>query len=1271
MKTLPIEGTLTEVSFYDDDTIERVRELIAINQGSHPDRLFVQIRVTLPEGYYATPKEWTALFFRLSRDGRTITEDDLRTYLTDVRPGVADFPARAYTQEDWEAVSPKAPVRDGGQEWHILGAKTQTILPLPPKDVQLPANAIPLLSLQSLLETLHPFPVSELRVTPAPAAPSDAVLRAYFPRLDLKTTPVNLDASKPAILKAQADLGALLALPVKRHTSAVLTKAKWYIPLNATRLAHPRSTFEQIFYGLTVSETTPFIAYSMTGETALRSKFYVEDPKTKSPVLDPSLVKAWYESTKPNRRRPTLLLYRGSSRSSFQRIAMTSIDITIDIRKDKTSTKTLEEMQAEAEEWLLSLDAIVPFLDPRDLSRDRWTLTDMSLLATYAKEETDFDMLRFPCLRSIFGEEGGSFRLLRVDQGTVPRRLLDACQVLAQEDATPTPEFLANALGTSTEEATALLAPILSGEVNCDRALQDFPVLRFSRKEVEIDFATTPERVLLYADILRYVLTSDAPAVNAVCPRRQEAVSAVAAVPQMKPAEEEDDDDDDGFDISALTVSASAAPPPPAVAPAKKSRVVKVAKEQTNTQNYFNAELKKFNAELFGPPYSKECEKNNQVVVLTPEAKETIRAEKGEAYTYEEAPEDEQVDIPGGTAICPPYWCMTDLIPLRADQLVEGPDGALHCPVCNGKVRPNDKVSTREFPVIKRETSKGVLSPYPRFLKKREGVPCCYPTPAKEPVTLNQRSDVTYVLTEDLYDVPPKRVARLSADLASRLGVKTSYDTTIVNKRLEFGAEDVFRIGLGRPRDTLPEFLGPTPIKSPAQNQDSLRQCSFFSTLRAADPVAEAERRWTEKTLDPIDELEYLSFVFSYSVILVSVDRGKVLCGFRPLDIAARSKTLVVLLRSGGAPELLGTMRRKRKGKGESQKRETVYTVDVWQSPLAEMTLGLRTAHEAACRGDLPTQQTAWEALQELGVADFIGITDPLGRLQGFLAPGVVWIPFVPTSQGIATEAKPATTRALHEVPEADLPTYEAERDALNALKKGAHLFRHEPSKDRRNSDGQVVEVETVTGFRIPVRSTESSPGPTTEVLQTVRTAPSGEAMLLSGEPDSEGPALKAAIDYSSELYEFLLFSLANDIAVDRSGECTDVECCGLRDAIVNRKAACLEKELAAWYKARVDETIETKAYEFISKVRTPCGQLKGKTCEDSLLCGWVKDDGTDVCKIQVRTTQADPNVLLKRLRRTLLENDKQRALVLDNRFSRFFSTMLFQELPHEKITVL
>jgi hypothetical protein len=51
MKTIPLEGTFSSVSFYEDDTIARVRELIAIERNSHPDRLFLQVLVTLPEGY--------------------------------------------------------------------------------------------------------------------------------------------------------------------------------------------------------------------------------------------------------------------------------------------------------------------------------------------------------------------------------------------------------------------------------------------------------------------------------------------------------------------------------------------------------------------------------------------------------------------------------------------------------------------------------------------------------------------------------------------------------------------------------------------------------------------------------------------------------------------------------------------------------------------------------------------------------------------------------------------------------------------------------------------------------------------------------------------------------------------------------------------------------------------------------------------------------------------------------------------------------------------
>jgi len=1282
MKTLPIEGTLSEVSFYEDDTIERVRELVAIHHGSHPDRLFIQLRVTLPEGYYGTPREWTDLFFRLSRDGQTVSEEVLRTYLSDVRPGVT-FPMRAYTREQWEAVSVESAMRDGGQEWHILGAKVQTVLPLPPKDVVLPTNAIPLLSLQSLYETIHPYPVSEVRVTDLPADPSDSVLRSYFPRYSPETPP-NLDASKVSILKAQEDLGSLLALvkPSMQHQTETVTRAKWYIPLNATSIPTPRTAFEQMFYGLTVSKDTPCILYFTSEGNALRSKYYVEDPKTKTPVLDTALVKGWYNATTPNRTRPTLLLYRGSSRNIFQRIAITSSDITLDIRKDKSSTKSIDELRAEAETWLLSLDAIAPSLDMRDLALDRWELADLSLHASYAKEETEFDMLRFPCLQSIFGHQAGTFRLLRSEQGDVPRRIVDACQALTRDGATPTAAYLANELGTSTEEASSLLESITSGDINCDRSLRDFPTITFHRKDVEIQFATSIERTLKYVDLLRYVLTATSDDVNAVCPRRKEMVGPAVVVPQEAAPDEEEGDEDllALLGLSDEPASNAAAAPEPVVKP---SRMLKVAQDQKTTQNYFNERLKAFDAKLFGPPYSRECEKNNQVVVLTPEAKETIRSTKGEEYTYESAPEEESLDIPGGTAICPPYWCMTDLIPLREDQLERDDEGRQICPVCKGKVRPNDKVSTKEFPVIKRETSKGKTSLYPRFLAKREGVPCCYPTPAKEPVLLNARSEVTYVLTEELRDIPAKRVARLSPEIASRLGVTTKYDTTIVKGRLEFMKEDVFRIGLGpRPRDTLPGPLVPSkPILSPKERPDLVRRCSFFSTIRSADPIEEVERRWQDGTLDPLDEVEYLSFLLDFNVILVAMDRFKVLCGFQTQDILARGQTLVILLRSGGLPEVLGTMRRQKKGTGG----ETIYKVDITNPPLNAMTTGLLQAHQTACTGDLPSLADALSALQELGLSDYEGVTDPSGRLQAVLVPGRVILPFVPTSQTLATRVR---VKMLHEIRDEELPTYADEVAALNSL-KSERLFRHEPSKDRtsvlkpdpskvrRNTEGLIVEVETVTGFRVPVRPSEPpSPGPVTEVLETIRKATGvdasgnevkGEQVLVSGLADPEGRREKDKLDYRAELVEFLLFSLANDIAPATDDEARDASYAALRRAIETKSDAALRAGLEAWYKAEAyEETTETP-YRFLSKVRKPCGQLKSEeTCSKSSLCGWDKGD----CKVQVRTSRVTPAEILDQIRTTLLTNDKQRALVLDNRLSRFFSTVLYLEMPTETIRV-
>jgi hypothetical protein len=175
-----------------------------------------------------------------------------------------------------------------------------------------------------------------------------------------------------------------------------------------------------------------------------------------------------------------------------------------------------------------------------------------------------------------------------------------------------------------------------------------------------------------------------------------------------------------------------------------------------------------------------------------------------------------------------------------------------------------------------------------------------------------------------------------------------------------------------------------------------------------------------------------------------------------------------------------------------------------------------------------------------------------------------------------------------------------------------------------------------------------------------------GEESLVMGTSDPESKALKDKIDYESELYEFLLFSLANDIQSDGRGKALNGDYDLLRTAVQTKDAAKLKKALTAWYKAEAYEEKTKTPYQFLSKVRTPCGQLTSEdTCKQSSLCGWRNGD----CKVQVRTSQVDKEKLMTRLQTTLLTNDKQRALVLDTRMSPFFSTVLYLEMPHEWIT--
>ena len=115
---------------------------------------------------------------------------------------------------------------------------------------------------------------------------------------------------------------------------------------------------------------------------------------------------------------------------------------------------------------------------------------------------------------------------------------------------------------------------------------------------------------------------------------------------------------------------------------------------------------------------------------------------------------------------------------------------------------------------------------------------------------------------------------------------------------------------------------------------------------------------------------------------------------------------------------------------------------------------------------------------------------------------------------------------------------------------------------------------------------------------------------------------------------------------------------------ILNPTSKDLYELLDPWFNKTIYFISNSNPIEFVSKIRKPCGQLKSKSvCEDSNMCGWSENK----CKIQIRDTLSKKK-LFNKLLNTLLENSKTRYMILDNRTTPFFSTILFLELPHEVI---
>lgn len=1275
MKTVPVKGTGETITFFEDDTIETVRQMVALASNSHPDRLFLQVRGSFPKEYYANnPKRWTDLFFRMSYDGKVIPLDVMQTYLNYVRVGTG-MTAQEVTLDEWERREEfLAPLYDPPtdfEELRILGVEEAKsfVMPIPPKDIPLPPARIPQVQPQSLYETFHPYEVTEIVGGEYETTMTELIKRNYFPRFK-PSTPNNIESLRGSLQSSQAQYKALLDLDTPKHETAAIVRVKWYIPLISTRIQAPRARFEQIFYGMTVSKDTPYIGYFTAKSETLRHKFYVEDPKVKEPFVDKVMWRGWISNTQPQRRMPTLLLYRGTARNSFDRIAVTEKDITVSCFRSKTSTETLEDLKTSLDTWLRSLDALMPFVVQSDLDKTRWDLGDLSAVATYPSEirEEDIDMHRFPCLQTIFGYQNETFRLLRSEHSSddISPLEIQAIQALSQEGADASPEYLAAELNISQPEASELLASVQarSEDIDIEKSLRAYPTLKFGSKEVVIKFVTDLDRTLKYADILRFVLTSNSEAVNQVCPRRMDKVAPKVTVPQQElDVDAEYNPDEELNALLGLTEEEEVVPeqaeaPPTASAP--KPRKVKLAQKSNRTYNYFNNRLQKFDPSTFDKTlYPSSCEKLKQVVVLSPEDQTRV----GPNYNYAEAPEAEKLPLedPEGLAICPAYWCMRDEIPLREDQLVTGEDGELHCPVCDGKVRPNDNVDTIEYSVIKRNT----LAKFPDLMSNESGInqrkmPCCYQKARSSTAVLGSKEDETYILREDVAVIPGLRMAYLSSKLVEVLGVTPEYDTSTKKGRLLSGKGDVFRVGLGRPAKTLPVLFGDrTPIlrpKDPAARENLMR-CSFVRTWRGGGAdiekvIADIDATYQRGEMNLMDELEYVTTFLRCEVILVDTESNQVACGFWSDSVGANSRTIAIL-----GQDILANVSRKKEG---SKAYKTIYDADLRNASFTATLAKLRELHAKACSVDVPVLKDALAELRAKGKADYHVIQDPFRRIQAVFIPREVILPIQPFNG----DAYPGAVvhRGYFDIPETDLPTGANERAFLGDTRHPKYKIRD--SGNLQDVNGRTVELMLESGFRVPIQPEES---PKKEAAREVwQTAMKREGDLVDAPPNADDVKLAEQISYEAEVYEFLMFSLSKNVAVDENGDIIEPMYGNLRNAIASRSDNLL-KELKTWFKHNAYEDTTKSPVEFVNKVRTPCGQYTQKdACNKSSLCGWHKSS----CKIRVKPI-VEKDKVLARIAKTLRNNDKQRALVLDERLSPFFSTILYMEMPHEWITTV
>ena len=1300
------------VSFFPDDTIEVVRQRIGVVVDTHPDRLLILAQVHRPKTYYVDdPRRWEALFYRLSYRTPAILRNVFHAYQTEYRVPTTNADFKEFGLEEWMEIPKRfksdeatkqvleqiyAPESDFS-EYVIFGTQDPVsyVLPFEYDDSltsQIPQASLPLPQKTSLLNTLYSvgdikgFSIKKFDISAEP------VKSVYFPFFTPQSPERIPDETIALMNKLSPRLTGLLelakSLPEPKLT---ILRSRFYVPWIDTDFGSAiRTRFEQIFYGLTVSKTTPYIGLFTAATETMRHKFFVENVKHKETYLDMSWWSSWYSKSKPARNRPTLVLYRGTSPHNFDRISITSEDMIVGTYRAEGNTQDLKELKKDMYEWILSLDAIVPFISKRDIDLDRWNLQDMNVLATYKKKIESYDLRRSDCVSFLYDMSGAStstFRLLRSDHSVDGLSALEVKVLqMMKADELVTAADVQKQLDVSPEVARKVLRTCQSKVAEdrniLNKSFRGFPTMQVGTHTIMISAINSLELPVQYATLLRFILSDPtSKELDDLCQKRLETGRVETSIAPAQKVEEDSELMDEYEDMFAYIGEEGIAKGEEVIEDEaegadtlKEDIEVFRPKQMRNTlYSYFNSRLKKFDPELFNDPeYPTRCEQKNQPILLNSEDLQRLSSTPYDPRKYGDSQRILELSEPGrtqGIAVCPEYWCILDEIPLReTDLLNEG--GTQKCPMCKGRIKTASGDNPKDFTVIQRDKAYG----YPGFTnykspKTKKGMPCCFKTPETGTGSKGDAptSEEKYYVLADTKIAPPLRFAFLSNDILGPLSITETYPNMGSVKRLQRADSAFFRVGLGRPAETLSKLLGlDTAIIRPSESIETTLKCSFLATwtrksetnigsiresltkkklsLELAPIIASVDDAFREKELTILQELEYTSILLQCDVFRIHTDTKSLGCMFYSPIAKPRTRGIIVL-QNGNTIDVLGNVARK----GNS----LFYKANVFADPFKKETYEtLEKLKNRSCSTVVPSYEDAMNVFKELNIGtEHKLILDPYARVQAIYVPNKLVLPFKPSAEPIdPPELIPGYSGI-------DVPPHAKMMEVLKVAEKFSSGYKWK--EDLVNIDWERTEILLESGLRVPVQGEEVEDLLEAEVIETVQVV--GEEELVFGMPDEELQKEYSEVSYAAEVFDFLLFELSEDLKEKEPS---------LRNVLKSSqpKKGDVEAPLKKWFEKVTRFADIRTADTFVSKVRQPCGQfLEKDKCNRGNVCGWYPDATDGKCKVQINQS-LKKDKLFNRLLTTMVDNAKLRGMVMDGRSTPFFSTILYIELPHELI---